>query len=300
MATRATEPLSASARLDPATTVGAVHLRVRDLEVARKFYTRVLGLTAAEVPGGELSLSANGKTPLLFFAEDRAAPPRDPRTTGLYHFALLVPSRAEFGHVLRHLAKTQYELDGLVDHTISEALYLTDPEGNGIEIARDYPRETWARAMGDMQRRPQTMNKPLDVEGVMRAADGEPREWDGISRGTVMGHVHLHVRDVEEALGFYRDVLGFDVMANLGSAAFISAGGYHHHLGLNVWAGPRPPAPGAVGLKHFTIELPSESERARVLARLAHAGARVEETAEGPVVADPTGNRALLSLRAHR
>lgn len=281
---------AARATLHPATTVGPVHLRVTDLDLARRFYTRMLGLDAT-VQGEALVLSAAGR-PLLFIEEDEGAPPRDERTTGLYHFALLLPSRAELGRLLQNLLRTRYALDGLVDHTISEAVYLTDPEGNGIELASDYPRETWAEAM----RNARAMNKPLDVERMLGEADELAKPWTAIAPETRMGHVHLHVRDVREALAFYRDILGFDVMGDLGSVAFISAGGYHHHLGLNVWAGPRPPAPGAVGLRHFTIVLPDKAERARVLARVGEARAPIDETPEGPIVADPSGNRALLAL----
>jgi catechol 2,3-dioxygenase len=280
----------------PDTTVGAVHLRVNDLDLARRFYTKMLGLQATVDDAGELLLSADGATPLLRIAEDAKAAPRDPRTTGLYHFALLLPSRAQLGRVLQHLAKTRYELDGMVDHAISEAVYLTDPEGNGIELAADYPRETWGRVMQAAQHDPRIMSRPMDVQRMFGEADALKEEWDGIAPATKMGHVHLHVRDVPEALAFHHDALGFDVMTDLASAAFLSAGGYHHHLGLNVWAGPRAPQPGAVGLRHYTIEYPTESERKRILDRIKRIGGTVEDTDAGPISADPTGNRMLLKV----
>lgn len=284
----------APTKTHPATTVGAVHLRVNDLDTARKFYTRMLGLTAHIAESGELVLSADGATPLLVIQEDKAAPPRDERTTGLYHFALLLPDRAELGRLVKNIASTRYQFDGLVDHTISEAAYLTDPEGNGIELACDYPRESW----GDWAAvSPATMNKPMDVARMMREADALAKPWDGIAPMTRMGHVHLHVRDVDEALRFYEDVLGFDVMARLGSAAaFISAGGYHHHLGLNTWAGPRAPQPGAVGLRHFTIVYPDDAELTRMLSRVRDAGVTIEQANAGTFATDPTGNRVLLKV----
>lgn len=278
--------------LHPDTTVGAVALRVADLDLARRFYTRMLGLQARIDDAGELLLSADGASPLLRIAQDAEAPPRDARTTGLYHFALLLPSRAELGRVVQNVARTQYDLDGLVDHTISEAVYLTDPEGNGIELACDYPRETWAAAYRD----PRLMNRPLDVERLFREADAIGAPWMGIAPETRMGHVHLHVRDVAEGFAFYRDVVGFETQFELPSAGFVSAGGYHHHLAFNTWAGPRAPRPGAVGLRHFSIVLPTQGERQRVLAAVRSAGAPVEETDEGPIVSDPSGNRALLAM----
>lgn len=294
----ATRTSTSPASTHPATTVGPVHLRVADLALARRFYTSILGLRAQD-DVGELVLTADGATPLLRIQEDRDASARDPRTTGLYHFALLVPTRAEWGHTLRHLSKTEYALDGIVDHTVSEALYLTDPEGNGIEIASDFPRGKWAHLWTPQARdRVGIMNKPVDFRAVWAATDAAPRAWDGLAAGTRMGHVHLHVRDVREAVGFYTDVLGFDTMIDIGSAAFVSAGGYHHHLGLNVWAGPRPPKPHAVGLRHFTIEYPNDAERDRILSRVREAGAPVEDTPEGPIVTDPTGNRVILRVSA--
>lgn len=282
--------------LHPATTVGAVHLRVTDLDLARKFYTRMLGLTAAESAGGELTLTADGATPLLVLRREADAPPRDPRTTGLYHFALLLPSRAELGRVLQNLARTRYQLDGLVDHQISEAIYLTDPEGNGIELAADAPAETWRAAMRRWDAGGGGMNRPLDVAGLFAAADERRDPWTGIAPATRMGHVHLHVRDLDEAVAFYGGVLGFETMGRVPGAAFVSAGGYHHHLGLNTWAGARPPRPNAVGLRHFTIRLPSREERERVVGRLQAAGARVAADGEGIFASDPTGNRFSLEI----
>lgn len=277
--------LSRRVSLHPDTGVGPVHLRVNDVELASRFYSRMLGLRAEKGESGEMVFSA-GQRPLVALEEAPDAPPRDERTTGLYHFALLLPSRAELGRLLQNLVKTQWPLSGLVDHTISEAIYLNDPEGNGIELAADYPREAWATWS---QLNPQTMNRPLDTRRMMREAEEVGKAWDGIAPATRMGHVHLHVRDVDEALEFYRDVIEFDVQLRMPSAAFISAGGYHHHLGLNTWAGPRPPTAGAVGLRHFTIEFPTVEERDRILAKVG--------ATDGPFVTDPSGNRALLSVR---
>ncbi len=244
-----------TASIDPATTVGRVALTVRDLATVRDFYERVVGLRALETGEGRVLLGA-GDTPLVELVEDRAAPPRPPRTTGLFHLAILVPDRAELARSLQRLVETRWPLAGASDHLVSEALYLGDPEGNGIEIYRDRPREAWQRDGGELR----MATLPLDLNDLLGELDGEPVAGSAVPPGTRMGHVHLNVADLAASERFYAGLLGLDVTARTyPGALFLSAGGYHHHIGLNTWRGEGVPAPpaGSLGLRSFEIVVPS-------------------------------------------
>jgi catechol 2,3-dioxygenase len=207
----------------------------------------------------------------------------------------LVPRRLDLARWLVHAARDRVRLVGLSDHFVSEALYLSDPDGHGIEIYWDRPREVW---QGKVAARMTTL--PLDVDDLL-AELREPIEetFSGLPQGTRMGHVHLKVAHIPETVAFYRDVLGFALMAQLGSqAAFLSAGGYHHHLGANTWesAGAGAPVQGAIALRYATIVLPDAEERERVLRRLVAAGREPEQSRDGPVVRDPSGIALVLAV----
>jgi catechol 2,3-dioxygenase len=239
--------------------------------------------------GGTVRLGA-GTRALLNLHERRDAT-RATGTTGLYHFAVLVPSRLDLARSLRRLVETNTPLDGASDHGVSEALYLSDPDGNGIEIYRDRPRAEWPRVNGRLN---MTVD-PLDVEGLL--AESAPAD-DGLDPDTVIGHVHLHVSSLPEAEAFYAGVLGFDVTERYGRGAlFVSAGGYHHHLGLNTWAGVGlPPAPeGSLGLRRFEIRFPDAASRATVVERVRAASIPAAQSEDGVIVRDPSGNALLLS-----
>ncbi|HKV83738.1 MAG TPA: VOC family protein [Ktedonobacterales bacterium] len=277
-------------RLPAATTLGAAHLTVADLPRALAFYRDILGFTAVETATGSVTLSPNGATaPILTLTEIAGARPKPPRTTGLYHVAILLPTRLDLGRTLRRLVESDYPLQGASDHLVSEALYLADPDGNGLEIYRDRPREQW-RFSGDQI----AMDSlPLDLRALLREALADGQEWAGIAPGTRIGHVHLQVADLDRAISFYRDTLGFDLMARMGnSAAFLSAGGYHHHIGLNTWGtagAPQAPAD-AVGLRSFDILLPDSADFPAVANRV---GAGV--TSAGAFeTRDPSGTVARL------
>ncbi|HWM14196.1 MAG TPA: VOC family protein [Gaiellaceae bacterium] len=277
----------------PATTaMGPVHLTVADLERSLSFYRAAVGLEVREQWTGRASLGA-GNQELLALVEEPGARPA-PRHTGLFHFALLVPERADLARWLAHAARERVPLAGMSDHYVSEAVYLGDPDGHGIEIYADRPRDVWeGRVMARMT------TEPLDVNGLLAELDDPATvPFDGLAAGTVMGHVHLQVASTEDAVAFYRDVLGFEVMAELvPSAAFFGAGGYHHHVGANTWRsrGATPPPPGSAALRHATIVLPSSSERDRVAARVADAGQEPEAVDGGIRIRDPSGIALVLA-----
>lgn len=270
--------------LDPRLRLGAVSLTVRDLSRSIDFYTERIGLAAIARDGGEAKLGAPGapERPLLHLVEDRDAQPRGGKT-GLYHFALLEPSRAALARSLRRLAETGTQLSGAADHGVSEALYLSDPDHIGIEIYRDRTREEWPRRNGELA----MTTDPLDLRELLAAFD--PQTPPG---GTTMGHVHLHVARLEEAQRFYVEVLGFETMQRYGGQAlFVSAAGYHHHVGLNTWqgAGAPPPPPHSTGLRHFEIELPGDAVTA-LAQRLSAAAVPFERKGSGLLLRDPSAN----------
>jgi catechol 2,3-dioxygenase len=274
------------------TKIGAVSLTVSQLDRSLAFYQDVLGFKVHQLQGDTAHLGAGGPDLLILTQQPGARRVRG--TTGLYHFAILVPSRLDLARSLQHFAQTRTPLQGFSDHLVSEAIYLADPDGNGIEIYRDRPRGEWPRDGKQIR----MATDPLDVEGLLGELAGHDEPWNGLAAPTVIGHVHLHVAHIDTAKDFYCGVLGFDLMARYGpSALFVSAGGYHHHIGLNTWAGvgaPPPPAD-AVGLRHFVVLLPNEAELERVVERIRAAGMASEETAAGVLVRDPSMNALLLT-----
>ncbi|SMG36186.1 VOC family protein [Paracoccus sp. J56] len=206
--------------------VSRVALIVNDLDRVGDYYRSVIGLERISGSGKETVLGAAG-LPLVELRQDRAARHR-PREAGLFHTAFLLPDRTALGRWLRHVAELGIVLDGASDHLVSEAIYLRDPEGNGIEIYADRPRDSWQHTGSGVQ----MDTIPLDLQGLLRAADGP---WTGAPEGSVVGHVHLQVGDVAEAERFYMDQLGMDRMAHMPGASFFATGGYHHHLAGNIW-----------------------------------------------------------------
>jgi catechol 2,3-dioxygenase len=279
-----------------APVVGPVALRVADLGRAVGFYGDALGLALNREDGAAAALGAGGRD--LILLEERPGAPRPRRSTGLYHLAILLPSRRDLARALRHLAESRVPFQGFADHRVSEAIYLADPEGNGIEVYRDRPREEWIYDGGRLR----MATDPLDVDGLMGelAGTGEPEPWTGLPAGTRMGHVHLRVSDLAAAEAFYRDLLGLDVTTRYGNgASFLSKEGYHHHLGLNTWesAGAPPPPEGALGLKSFRLHLPA-AELRRIRAGMEERGIAGEETGDGMLLRDPAGNAVELAEAA--
>lgn len=275
----------------PHTYVEHVTLKVQDLQRALQFYQEVIGFRVLERTESTASLTANGKTALLSIEQPDDVVPMQGRTTGLYHFALLLPSRADLARVVRHLADRGIRL-GASDHLVSEALYLSDPDGNGIEIYRDRDPSEWVWHNGEVD----MAVDPLNFRDLLSGADQLP-PWDGLPADTLMGHIHLHVSELRAAEQFYVQGLGFEVVNRFGSQAlFLSTGKYHHHIGLNTWNGvgaPRPPANSA-GLKSFTLVYPHAAARDQAAEKLRAMGVSVSEEGSALTADDPSGNRILL------
>lgn len=281
--------------LPSATHIGSVHLTVRDLEAQRSFYEGALGLHVLERDGQTLGLGPEAGPVILRLTGEPDAPRRPHGTTGLFHFAVLVPTRADLGEALRRVVENGWRFTGASDHLVSEALYLNDPEGNGIEIYRDRRRDEWPR---DDEGVVQMATLPLDIEGVLGEVDGATPVPPLMPAGTYIGHVHLQVANLHDAEAFYAGALGFDVMVRTyPGALFVSAGGYHHHIGLNTWesAGGSPPPEGSTGLRSFEVVLPSSEDAERVAAQARAAGADVSTSDGHAIVLDPWRDAVLLT-----
>jgi catechol 2,3-dioxygenase len=283
--------LTGPAEISALTTVGAVHLTVSDLDRSIDYYTQAIGLDLLDRAGDRAIFGAADKG--LVVLVEAPAVRGVGRHTGLYHFALLVPERADLARWLAHAARDRVPLVGLSDHFVSEALYLSDPDGHGIEIYWDRPRAGWEGQVARMT----TLR--LDVDDLLGELDDPASDpFDGLPAGTRMGHIHLKVASIPATVAFYRDLIGFGLMAKLGGqAAFLSAGGYHHHVGSNTWesAGSPPPPPGTVGLVHATIVVPDAAERDRVLGRVADGGQTPEQGPDGMLIRDPSGNGLVIA-----
>lgn len=280
------------------TTLGAARLRVADLDALTAFYERVVGLRVLERAGDlvRLGAGADGSATVALELLGRPHAPRRPAySSGLFHNAFLVPSRAELARALRRIAGAGWRLTGASDHLVSEAIYLRDPEGNGIEVYRDRPREDWPLEGGGIR----MASDPLDLDDILAELDaGEPEPGPGdVAAGTRLGHVHLQSGALDAGGRFYEHALGLDVMVRwLPGALFLAAGGYHHHVGLNEWetrGAPAPP-PDALGLERFEVVLPRAEECRRAADRLAAAGFPPEEAGDGRLVHDPGGVGVLV------
>jgi catechol 2,3-dioxygenase len=274
--------------------LGPAHLIVTDLDRSIEFYERSIGLRVRHRDADSAVLWAGVAGDLLVLEAEPGARPAG-RHAGLYHVALLHPSRVELARAAARLAETRTRILGASDHDISEAIYLHDPDGNEIELAADRPRQAW----------PDLSNpgwdggpKPLDLHGLLELVADEPvQQW--ADPGLTVGHMHLHVGDVERGLEFYRDVLGFEVMTRLPTAAFLAKDGYHHHVAINVWRGIGIPGtpPATVGLRHWTIVYETPEALAEVLARVEAAGIPAERRDDGVLIRDPWDIALLLTAR---
>ncbi|HSS62399.1 MAG TPA: VOC family protein [Candidatus Limnocylindrales bacterium] len=285
------------------TGVGTVELAVTDGDRALRFYRDYVGLAPLPSDGPELRLGAAGRE--IVVLQPGAERPAVPRTSGLYHLAIVVPDRRELARVIGRLARMRWE-QYPTDHVMTKANYLWDPDGNGIEIYTESPEDgTMGFANGtfaayDKDGKPRSGREPIDLEELFSHLSADDRLDEPMPAGTKMGHVHLHVADVDEALRFYHELVGFDVMGHVPGVGFVSAGGYHHHVGLNEWAGKgaRPAPAGSAGLRRFTVELPARRDLDDVVSRLEHGEVRVVEESDGYAAVDPSQNRVLFKIAA--
>jgi catechol 2,3-dioxygenase len=285
-----------SYQISPTIELGEVKLKVSDLARSITFYQEVVGLKVLAQDNVTAEFSVDGKNVLLKLEEIQQAEVMPRRSAaGLYHFAILVPNREALGLALRNLIQSGIHI-GQADHIVSEALYIADPDNNGIEIYADRPRETWKRdANGDYI----MASDPIDWDGLLIVAGD--KAWTGLPSDTVMGHVHFHVKNLQKAKEFYCDILGFDIAVNASrmGALFISAGGYHHHIGLNIWAGENVSAPpsNATGLVYATIVFPNHSALESTLEQIQKAGIPIEDHNGAWFVKDPSGIQIRLIER---
>lgn len=269
--------------------MGRIALTVGSLDRSLAYYQTSIGLTVHRHEGSTAVLGSGNEELLVLTENKNGRPTRN--TTGLYHFALLVPSRLDLGRVLYNLIQTQTPVGGFADHAVSEAIYLTDPDGHGIEIYRDRPRSEWEYPNGSLR----LVTEPFDAEGVLGELQGHDPTFTGMKPETTIGHTHLHVANIRQAEAFYNGILGFDLMARYGpSASFVAAGGYHHHLGLNTWAGigAPPPDPDTWHLQWYEIITP---DLEAVQERLETADIPHTRTDTTLHVADPSQNNIRIT-----
>jgi catechol 2,3-dioxygenase len=279
--------------LPDAAHVGAVHLQVSDLSRSLAYYERVLGLHPRDITATSAALTAHGdERPLVTLVTGPGVRAARRGAFGLFHFAILLPERAALGRFAAHLASLNMRV-GMADHSVSEALYLSDPDGLGIEVYVDRRRENWQINGRELA----MTTDPLDIDSVLASGRGEP--WIGAPAGTTMGHVHLHVGSLEQAEAFYHRALGFDkTVWNYPGALFMSAGGYHHHLGTNVWSNGPSPAPDQARLLEWELLLPSDEDVSVAARSLRAAAYDAEEMEKDAIAVDPWGTR--VRIRSER
>jgi len=288
-------------RLPEETRLGPVRLQISDLNRSLEYYDGVMGFRVLDKKNDIATLAAHGDdTVLIELVERKGARPVPRRgRLGLYHYAILLPDRASLGRFLVHLSELGVYA-GMSDHLVSEALYLTDPDGLGIEVYADRPRNQWKYE----QRQLTMATNPLNVQDLVAAAKGE--KWTGMPAGTIVGHVHLYVGDIDEAASFFHEGLGLDkVVWSYPGALFLSAGGYHHHLGTNTWAAGAPQAEeNDARLLEWTVIVPSAADAGDAARNIEAAGYAVEQTpgdgtrSESWLATDPCGTNVRLAPRS--
>ena len=290
---------SVATSIHPGTNIGLVTLRVANLERSRRFYEGILAFQPIEQTPGRVVLGDQDKQLLLELIEVPGAAPQPRRATGLYHVAFLFPTRADLGRELLRVARAGLQV-GQGDHLVSEALYISDPDDNGLELYRDRPRSEWRWTNGAVQ----MATDPVDIRSLVEEGERDAEPWEVIPAGTRVGHIHLQVGDIQEARRFYSTILGFDITADLSEhgALFVSAGGYHHHIGLNTWhsRGAKPTPANAAGLQTYVIAIPSREGLQEVKERLVAHQVPFEEGEDSIRVNDPWSNSILLSVQPAR
>ncbi len=275
----------------PTVYVGGLSINVTNLDKSLQFYQEVVGFKVLEKTNGKAVLTADGKKALLTIEQPSNVELKEGRTTGLYHFAILLPSRADLSAFLKHIIQAGVQL-GASDHLVSEALYFSDPDGNGIEVYRDRPASEWTWNNNQVH----MVTDPLDGNGLLAESQ---KEWNGLPEETVMGHIHLHVSDLKTTEDFYMGGLGFDIVTTYPGALFTSTNGYHHHIGLNVWngVGAKAPSKNSVGLNWYTLVYPDEAKRMEVVNQLQSKGYEVIKKQDKYVVEDPSKNAIHMVIK---
>ncbi|MEJ2050391.1 MAG: VOC family protein [Calditrichota bacterium] len=276
--------------IDHNTSIGSVTLAVSELENSSQFYQKIIGLNKLNRRHDSVDLGINGN--ILLRLESHPGSKQHPRAPGLFHLAIRLPNRKELGHWLKHLMESRYRLGGAGDHLVSEALYLNDPEGNGIEIYYDRPKEKWEYDENGIK-----MNTlAVDLQALREQAGDKP--FTRLPPDTIIGHIHLQVNDLNKAVEFYRNIMGFQLMALWPGAGFLSAGGYHHHIGVNVWnsRGAQPPPGDSLGLVNYEIVQPNSKAMDNLLDHLAARNQLVEKWDKKWQIQDPSQNKIILKI----
>jgi len=280
--------------IHPATRLGHVHYTVADLVRQVAFYRDNLGFKVHWQDDKSAGLGA-GREDLLRLTEQGGA--REVQgATGLYHTAFLVPTRRDLAYLLKSIAETRTPIQGMTNHGTHHAIYLPDAEGNGIELAWDFPKEEWPRSFEEMMSR----NRRLYPREVFSVLEPNPPAWEGLNLDTKVGHVHLHVAELPATDKFYRETLGMETPFIMDTAIFFAAGGYHHHIGTNIWqgVGAPPPPPDATGLRYYTIVLPDDTVLNQLIADVEKAGIAVQPINNGFRINDPAQNGIVLTTNA--
>jgi catechol 2,3-dioxygenase len=279
------------------TIIQSIDLSVSDLEKYIDFYSRLLGFKEISREDGNVYLSANGKPPyIISFAENKDGNHPSRNNTGLYHVAIKLPNRKELAKVFLRLFKNNTKFQGFSDHIVSEAIYLADPDGNGVELYIDKPKETWKWTLGQVE----MDTLPLNLQVITNELGDNETVADGIHPDTKIGHIHLKVSDLNNAEKFYNHLLGFNVTnSSYPGALFLSAGGYHHHIGTNIWSSRNgtPPPVDSLGLKSFSIYIPEEKYIVEIEKNAKNYGIETAKYADGRIFLNDFDNiKIILTL----
>jgi catechol 2,3-dioxygenase len=271
--------------------INHITLKVENINHSKEFYQKILGFDILSENNKEIILTVDGSTPLITLIQPENIIAKLPRKTGLYHFAILVPSRLDLGLFLKNIRDNKYPLIGGSNHGVSQAIYLENPDNNGIEIYTDTDASTWNWESSNVN----MTNKPLDFDGLLDEVGA--KSWDGLPLKTIIGHIHLHVADLIQSEKFYKEGLGYNLVSSItNQALFFSSGGYHHHIAINIWngKGSSPLAENSAGMKHYSIVFPNVEERKRIIDNLNELGYKVMEENDAFFTEDPSGNRIKL------
>ncbi|MBS4539602.1 VOC family protein [Clostridium sp. D2Q-11] len=273
--------------------VTQIVLKVEDLERSLEFYKDIMGFKILKETEEEATLSTDGVNPLVILKEPKDIRRKIEKRTGLYHFALLLPSRSQLGLFLKNIQEKDHPIIGGSNHGVSEAIYLQDPDDNGIEVYSDVDSSKWEWRNNKVE---MTTN-PLDYNDLL--AEAENDTWEGMPKDTIIGHIHLHVGDLSKSREFYMDGLGFDLVQEMGnSALFLSSGGYHHHIAINTWngVGAEPLPENSAGMEYYSIQFPNEKSRNDAIDRLKELEYPVMKEGDHLYTKDPSENLIKLVI----